>query len=58
MDDPKPEPQVDAVMCVRRIADDGTVTVEVKPVGDLRLTEIDTVLALARLRWKNEIGIG
>lgn len=48
---------VDAVLCVRRIADDGSVTVDPQPVGDMRLTEVDSVLELARQRWRQKIGL-
>lgn len=56
----KPEEKqeaVDAVLCVRRIADDGSVTVDPQPVGDMRLTEVDSVLELARQRWRQKIGL-
>lgn len=53
----KAEEAVDAVLCVRRIADDGSVTVDPQPVGDMRLTEVATVLELGLERWRQKIGL-
>lgn len=53
---PKPEEAKGVFVHVSH-KEDGTVTAEAVPVGDVRLSEIDTILKLAQRGWAAKIGV-
>lgn len=50
-------PSLSAVVVHATRAEDGGVSTHVEVVGDVRVTEVDTLLALARKGWRERIGI-
>lgn len=56
-DELPPEQPLAAVIVVKRIDEDGTITPEVTFQGDIRPTEVQTLLETGVLRWRQQIGL-
>lgn len=55
--DESDEPEVrDAVVLERTISSDGRVDVTIKTTGDVRLTEVETILRLGQVHWRTRLG--
>lgn len=50
-------PAVNGVLVLRSESEDGTINFEVQTLGDVRITEADTILALGRVRLRQTLGI-
>jgi hypothetical protein len=48
----------DAVLVTKNTDEQGNITVEVSPVGNVQATEIQTILELGVARWRSMIGLG
>ncbi len=52
-----PEKELDAVSVVRTITEGGGVHTEIVVQGDIRATEVSTILELGLARWREQIGL-
>lgn len=59
VDQPEEAPTVtqpDAVV-IHRIEEDGQIRTVVQPVGDVRVTEVQTLMELGLQAWREQIGL-
>jgi hypothetical protein len=56
---PKPEPEAptNAVVIVKIVNDAGDIGTDVQPIGDVLVTEVQTLIDLARASWRAKIGL-
>jgi hypothetical protein len=45
------------VIVIKSVADDGSITTEVSPLGNVQATEIQTLLELGVQSWRRQIGL-
>lgn len=57
-DDPDPPAaHTDGVLIVKVTNENGDISTDVVPLGDVRLTEVQTLLELGRAKWRAKIGL-
>jgi hypothetical protein len=49
--------QLDAVLCIRLVDEAGKISVVVQTSGDVRATEVDTLLKMGYKNWQAQIGV-
>jgi hypothetical protein len=49
--------QPEGVLVIKNTDEDGNIFTEIVPVGDVRMTEVQTILELGVLRWRSQIGL-
>ncbi len=58
---PAPEedsgPDLNAVVVHRLVKDNGDIACFAEPIGDVSITEVDTILALGRKEFRERIGL-
>lgn len=53
---PPPEEKPDAVVIFKRTDDEGNVTTAVQPLGDVKITEIQTLIELGLRGFREQLG--
>lgn len=48
---------LDCVVVIVQRGEDGAISTDVVPQGDVRPTEVDTILELGRNGWRQKIGL-
>lgn len=57
MTEKKEEKPLDAVIITKMVDEQGNISVTVQPNGDVRVTEVQTLLDLATPSWRDKIGL-
>ncbi len=52
-----PEATAPNAVVIHRLEEDGQIKTVVQPVGDVRATEVQTLLELGILSWREQIGL-
>jgi len=54
---PDPAEAPDAVLVVKVVSDDGSISTHVQALGNIQATEVQTILELGIAGWRRQIGL-
>lgn len=57
MQEEEQEEVLDAVIVVRTVGEDGSISCRAIPQGNVQATEVQTILELGVLEWRQRIGL-
>lgn len=57
-DAPEGDAPPDGVLVLVERQENGGITTDAQPLGDVRIAEVETILELGRQGWRSKIGLG